>query len=72
MIFNRSSKRGVFKTLLLGFFAFVAICYALLVVLEIPTADVLMLVAVSVGVTVLLALIGFVSMLALHFIKKLF
>jgi ABC-type polysaccharide/polyol phosphate export permease len=63
--------RRSWRTILLGSIAFIAICYALLVVLEIPAADVLMLVIISVVIVLLLAFAGLLFAAIWHFFKKL-
>jgi len=63
------SKRNI-RTLLLGSVAFLAICYALLVVLEIPVADVILLVVISILLVAALALAGLLVVALWYGIKK--
>jgi len=62
-------KRNI-RTLILGSVAFLAICYALLVVLEIPIADVILLVVISIALVAALALAALLVVTLWYGIKK--
>lgn len=67
---KRLLSRSQYKTFALGLLAFSAMCYALIWVLELPAYDVLVLIGVSLGFVVVLAITGLIAAAFVRLLRR--